>query len=248
MLRTIVRVLLVLVVVLLLPRAAYAQRELLSPLGAKHTLALDQLSGFRASAVGGIVGGAGFAYAGPIGFARQSYTEAAFNNIGDTTVRTTTIWFAPSADFFVIESLSVGGLIEVSSTSGSIEIPINAATRQTNDLATTTNFTILPRVGYLIAFTERFGLWPRAGFGYAARQRPDPNNANDKNSTYGFLIDLDVGLIYRPVEPVYFRLGPELAFSLGASHSRTTGGTTISANASWFQFAALGGVGIFLDL
>jgi len=42
MLRTIVRVLLVLVVVLLLPRAAYAQRELLSPLGAKHTLALRQ--------------------------------------------------------------------------------------------------------------------------------------------------------------------------------------------------------------
>ena len=64
----------------------------------------------------------------------------------------------------------------------------------------------------------------------------------------GFLLDLDVGFLYRPVEPVFFRLGPEMAFSLGASHSATNGGTTFTANASFWQLAVLGGVGIFLDL
>src|ERR1700733_12558279 len=146
MMRTIVRILLATTLAVLLalaPKQVLAQRELIAPMGAKHTLALDQLSGFRASAVNGINGAAGFSYAGPIGFAHQSYSETGFNNAGDTTVRTTTFWLAPSVDFFIIDNLSLGGLVEISTTSGSVDRPVNAATTQTTDLPSTLNFTFL---------------------------------------------------------------------------------------------------------
>src|SRR5262249_8193411 len=91
-------------------------------MGAKYTLVIDQLSGFRASAFGGN----GFSYAGPIGIMHQSYTAARFNNTGDDVTRTTTFWIAPSADIFLFNfPLSLGALIEISSTSGSVDVQRN---------------------------------------------------------------------------------------------------------------------------
>ena len=247
MLRTIVR-LLAFVLVFTSARAAFAQRELLTTMGAKHTLAIDQVAGFR-------VNSSGFSYAGPIGFATQSYTETGFGNGngngGDTTVKTTSFWFAPSADFFIIDHLSLGGLIELTTQSQSITTNPNANATTTTDQPTTTGFAFIPRIGYLFALSDRFGIWPRGGLGYASRQTlaADNNpNVQLKNTQYGFLLDIDVGFIYRPVEPVFFRLGPELSTTLGASHSLTRNGTTFTANASIFQFAVLGGVGAFFEL
>jgi hypothetical protein len=61
-------------------------------------------------------------------------------------------------------------------------------------------------------------------------------------------MDFDVGFLWRPINAVFFRLGPETAITLGASHSATTGGVTTSANASFFQIGVLGGVGVMIDL
>jgi hypothetical protein len=250
--RMIARILLVLAV-LSLPRAASAQREPANKLGARSTLAIDQIAGFRAGAINGPSGALGFTYAGPIGFAHQSYSLNGLggnngNGSGNATYSTNTFWLAPSADYFVIDGLSVGGLFEISSVSGSLETQLNSGLSQTTDLATTTNIAFVPRVGYMVALSDRWGIWPRGGLGYASRQAVDPANTNAKLTTSGFLMDIDVGFIYRPTEMVYFRLGPELAFTLGASHSATVGGTTLSANASVFQLALLGGVGVMFDL
>jgi hypothetical protein len=248
MARTIVR-LLTCALVLFTTRAAFAQRELLNPMGQKYTLAIDQIAGFRAGAVNGFGGGFGFAYAGPFGFAHQTYTETRFNNTGDDKINTNSFWISPSADFFIIDGLSIGGLIEVSTTSGSTDRQLNNGVVQTFDIATTTNFTFLPRVGYLYGFNDRFGIWPRGGIGYASRQFTDPTvNVTNKASAYGLLLDIDVGFVWRPVEPVYFHVGPELATTLGASHSVTNGGTTTTANASVLQFAILCGMGAFFQL
>jgi hypothetical protein len=241
MLRTIVR-LLAFVLVFASAPAAFAQRELLNTMGAKHTLSIDQVAGFR-------VNTSGFSYAGPIGFATSSYSETGFNNTGDTTTKTTTFWLAPSADYFVIDHLSVGGLIELTTTSQSITRPINPNTQQTTDLPTTTGISFIPRVGYLFAISDRFGIWPRGGLGYASRQTASADaNSTTKSTIYGFVLDLDVGFLYRPVESVFFHLGPELTTTLGASHSATANNTTLTANASIFQFAVLGGVGAFFEL
>src|SRR5882762_6194404 len=98
----------------LTPSQAHAQHDLLSKPGQRGQLAIDSLMGFRIGASSGI------AYAGPLGFALQSYTEHDLgnnNNNNETTVHQTTFWFAPEADYFVIDHLSVGGLIEIASTS-----------------------------------------------------------------------------------------------------------------------------------
>jgi hypothetical protein len=245
--RTTARILLAVAVLLLLPTEAFAQRELLNPMGSKYTLVIDQLSGFRASAFNG---GAGFSYAGPIGIMHQSYTQHRFNNTGDDVTRTTTIWLSPSADIFLFDfPLSIGALFEISSTSGSFDRQQgNTNTTVTTDLATTTSITFLPRVGYLFSINDRFGIWPRGGIGYASRQTTNPADPTTKESVNGFVTEVDVGFLWRPVESVFLRLGPEVAFSLGASHTATTGGTSTSADASVFQIGILGGLGVMFSL
>ena len=231
------------VAVLLLPATAVAAE--LTPMHGSSLLVIDQISGFRA----GAFGGPGFSYAGPIGVMHQSYTSARFNGTGDDVTRTTTFWIAPSADFVFSFGLSVGGLIELSSTSGSVDRQNgNGNTTVTNDLPTTTSFTFLPRVGYLFAIGDNFAIWPRGGIGYASNQTADPNNPDTKSSVSSAIIDIDVGFLWRPVEYVFFRLGPEAAFSLGGSHSTTARGTTLSANASLWQIGILGGVGAMFSL
>jgi hypothetical protein len=240
----------VLLIPLLIPAEALAQRDA-NAMGSKYTLSVDQLAGFRIGAVNAGVGSAnGFSYAGPIGVVHQSYTEHRFNNTGDDVTRTTTIWFAPSADIFVFDfPLSIGALFEISSTSGSLERQRNGTgITDTFDLATTTNITFLPRIGYLIVIADRFGIWPRGGVGYASRQLADPNNPGDKFGAHGFITDIDVGFLWRPVDNVFLRLGPEIAFSLGGSHTATAGGTTTSADASIFQIGLLGGIGVMFNL
>lgn len=223
-------------------RGAFAQRELLNTMGAKHTLSIDQVAGFR-------INSSGLSYAGPIGFSTRSDTATSFqNNGGDSTLKTTTFWLSPSADYFVIDHLSLGAAFELSTTSQSIQQPTNQNATQTFDLPTTTSVAFVPRIGYLFAITDRFGIWPRGGIGYASRQLVSADNDRVKETTYGFIFDVDVGFLYRPVESVFLHVGPELTTTLGASHSRTNNGTTLTANASLFQFAVLSGVGVFFDL
>jgi hypothetical protein len=232
-----------------LPTEAFAQRELLNPMGSKYTLVIDQLSGFRVGAFG--QNNYGFSYAGLVGIVHQSDSERV---IGpgvplDGVARTTTIWLAPSADIFLFNfPLSLGALFEISSTSGSVDA-VQGGVIRTNDLPTTTSITFLPRVGYLFAINDRFGIWPRGGLGYASRQQTDPTNFQNRFTLSGFVTDIDVGFLWRPVEAVFFRLGPEIAFSLGASHSATNAaGVTTSADASIFQIGLLGGIGVMFSL
>jgi hypothetical protein len=223
-----------------LTREAHAQREILTPLGGKGTLAIDQLSGFRISSLGGV------SYAGPIGFAVQSQGE---NGTGGAQVTNhyTTFWIAPSADYFVIDHLSIGGILEIMSTSISQDIRPNAnAGTTTVSLPGTTNISFIPRVGWMFGITDRFGIWPRLGLGYASRQTAV--NGDNKDTLSGFLIDLDVGFIYRITENFFLRAAPQLTFGLGPTHSTTVGTTTFSNDASFFQFAGVAGLGVMWDL
>ena len=58
----------------------------------------------------------------------------------------------PGVDYFLIKQLSLGVFLGVESQSQS-------------GLSTTT-YAIGPRVGYDIAFSDRFSIWPRVGFSY----------------------------------------------------------------------------------
>jgi hypothetical protein len=227
---------------------ARAQSDIHTPLGARKTLVLDELSGFRASTIGGV------SYAGPIGISFQSITldTPSANpqaSSGSSTTHYTNVWFAPSADYFVIDHLSIGGLIEITSTSANVSTTVFNTTTTTS-LPTVTNVTFIPRVGWMFNVTDRFGIWPRAGLGYAVRSgaSTDPTAAAGTTDTYSaFIIDLDVGFLYRINQTFFVSGRPEFTFGPG-SHSETTGNTTVSLGATFFQFAMVGGLGIMLDL
>ena len=223
--------------------ATPASAELLTPTGGKGQLVLEQVAGFRA---GGAAGpdSSGLSYAGFLGFNYSKYSQDDNTGGGYTAYRYTSFWIAPSADFFVIDHLSIGGLIEVSTTSSVRDRKDNAnAGVSSTDQPTTTNFTILPRVGWMFGIGDRFGIWPRVGAGFASRQTAiDPNT---KTTFSGFILDADVSFILRVNETFFVNLTPEFSF-LPGSASVTNGPNTLSVSASYMSFSVLGGIGVIL--
>jgi hypothetical protein len=223
------------------PGAAQARDLLVAP-GTKGQLSFDQISGFRATLLDG------FGYSGLLGgrYDRQSVDV----RDGKRVVSSLSLWIAPSADYFVIDHLSLGGLVEVTRTSASVEFPINPNTTQTVDLPTTLSFTILPRVGYMLSPSNRFAIWPRIGAGYFTKQEVDSSNnpaASTRAAFSGVIVDLDVGLLYRPTEEFFLRAAPEIAFSVAGSRSSETNGVKTSVDASFFQAGLSAGIGVLID-
>ncbi len=226
-----------------LPRAARAE-EIDVQFGAKKQLVIGELAGLRLSP-------AGTSFAGPLGISFGSVSQDIFGSTGTLKTSYTTFWFAPSADIFVIDRLSVGGFIEVSSTSSSYETPqAGTSTKLTIDLPSTTTFAALARVGYMIPFGQRWGIWPRAGIGFHSTQTIiDPAALQPSRDTFsGLYLGLDVNGLWRASEHVYFVLAPEVLVSPGGSHTARTGGVERSADASAFQFAIRTGFGVLFDL
>lgn len=228
-------------------REASALPEPAGPMGARGQLAIDQISGFRARTDGSI------SYYGPVGFSINSFTATNLDGSGDTTYHNTSFWLAPSADYFVIDNLSVGGLFEFSSTSTSADFKDRFGVVNTISLPSQTSFTLLPRVGYLIPLGNRFGIWPRGGIGYVSRQQlvPDNNIRAEFNDTFhAILLDVDVGFLFRLTDSFFIKAAPDMAFSFGGSHSETPPTTNITrtADANVFQFALVTGIGGMFDL
>lgn len=216
--------------------------DLLTPTGGKGQLVLEQIAGFRA---GGAPGGSGFTFAGFLGFNYGRYSQD--NPLGGySATNYTSFWVAPSADFFVIDHLSIGGLVELSLTSSSFDVKQTPTAPVVNtSLPTTTNFTILPRVGWMFPIGDRFGIWPRIGAGFASRQTSSARDPNDKTTFSGFVLDGDVSFILRVNETFFINLTPEFTF-LPGSASVTNGVQTTSVSASYTSFSILGGIGVIL--
>jgi hypothetical protein len=199
--------------------ASHAVERAYLPLGTKHTLVLDDLSGFRASTVGGV------AYAGPIGFSTSSYNVNVFGAngtvAGTDTINSTTLWVAPSADYFLLEHLSIGGVIELAyNTSNYNQTIYNTTTH--NPLPPTTSFTVIPRAGWMFDLARHWGVWPRLGLGFGVLQenaisQAGAGNATTASTSTTFLLDVDVGVIYRMDPRFFLRAGPDFTWGPGAS-------------------------------
>jgi hypothetical protein len=238
---------------LLTPRTARAQRQLLTPTGGKGTLAIDNITGLRVNAFTGI------SYAGPLGISTQRYSvDPVAPGDPNQTFHSTTIWLAPAADYFLIDHLSIGGFVELASVSGSVDSSLPGVGTVNNDLPTTTNFTLLPRIGYLIPIGDRFAIWPRGGIGYAYRGTSSLTGVGGRGGGGGFVtnkesfsalvIDVNVDFLFRINETFFLVGAPEVGASLGGSHTNTQGGIQRSSNANVLQFSVLTGLGIFFDL
>jgi hypothetical protein len=239
--------------------SASAQRELLTKPGQKGQVVIDQISGFRGG-VAGVLGSQNelaptLQYYGPIGFAIQRYSQVDANfTMNSDNVTATTFWFAPSADVFVINHLSIGGMVEVAYTSNSVSEPTGNARSVNVNVPSNTSFGIMPRVGWMFALTDRWAVWPRFSLGYASSAVGSiPNNAGTAaiggSSIYGLAIDADVGVLFRVNESFFIRLAPEVGWiPAGTNATINPRGQTETTSADYLDFTLTGGIGVMFEL
>lgn len=216
-----------------------AQRELLTKAGEQGTIAIDQISGFRVSSLGG------FSYAAPVGVTYQSLHTEGVGGGPAVTQKSTTFFLAPSFDVFAFDKFSIGALVELAWQNASVELtpPGGAATKL--DVPATTSFTLLPRLGYLFRVGDRVAIWPRLGVGYGSRQEAV---GTTKVSTGALLLDVDVGLLYRINETFYLRLAPQITLApTGSTSQPAAGGGSLSGDTTFFVFSSTVGFGLFWD-
>jgi hypothetical protein len=229
------------IILILWSRPARAERELIVPFHESGHLVLDQLSGMRINPANG------FSYAGPVGIAfRSTKADSIVPGAPGSETSTTSIWLAPSADIFVTDHLSVGGLIEVGHTWGAIE----GGGRRV-ELPGTMSLTFMPRVGFYVPLGDRIGIWPRAGFGWSSIESVSflsTGSAPTRETFRAMLLDVDLSLVYRFGETFFMRAGPEVGVTLGGRRTEETAGTNAGGGASVLQISGVVGFGMNLEL
>lgn len=116
---------------------------------------------------------------------------------------TTSVQLRPAIDYFIVDNLSLGGFIGLDYTS--------------NPNGHTTTFAIGPRVGYNLAFSERFSVWPKVGFSYSTtsvsqdlnEQQPGPTISRNDSSN-ALALNLFVPIMFHPVQHFFLGFGPAL--------------------------------------
>jgi hypothetical protein len=145
---------------------------------------------------------------------RLSIESDSVNNNGGST---TTFDLAPAVDYFVIQSLSLGGQVQFTHTSRS---PGNGGTSETTDL-----FGIGPRIGYNIPISDLFSFWPKVGVTY---QHGSFGNTSESK----FSIGAFAPLLLHPAPHFFVGLGPNFSTDLSNSVSTPAGpaGASVSGD------------------
>jgi hypothetical protein len=123
----------------------------------------------------------------------------------------TTLLLRPAVDYFIADSISVGGFLGVEYTSA----PGGSSTA----------VSVGPRVGYNLPLAERFSLWPKIGFSFASTsQETDdvgPIEGEDETST-SIQLNLFAPFMFHPVEHFFLGFGPALDVDLSGDNKATT--------------------------
>ena len=230
-----------LLVVLSWSRTARAERELIVPFHEGGHVVLDQLSGLRIDPT------SGFAYAGPVGIASRSTKSDSVTPGGPASeTSTTSLWFAPSADFFVTDHLSLGGRIEDRSYLGCVRErgPTRRAPRSDVD-------GVPPARRLLRPVRRSHRDRPRAGLGWSSVESVtflSTGSAPSRETFRAMILDVDLSLVYRFGETFFMRAGPEVGVTLGGRRTVETGGTSAGGGASVLNISGVVGFGMNLEL
>lgn len=139
-------------------------------------------------------------------------------------------------DYTVIPNLTIGAAFGLGYTSvtGKQKVSGGGQTVETtSEPPGATTIFIAPRVGYLIDFSDNFGIWPRAGVTIARTSSTDERvnaqgaTVETENSEFGLWATIEAPLVISPADHFAFTAGPFLDFPLTSSQKSKTGGTTV---------------------
>jgi hypothetical protein len=155
-----------------------------------------------------------FGLKGEVAFSSDATFAAEHVSNGRTTVQ-----FAPAADVFVIDGLSVGGFIAFEYN----KLGDNDGTR----------FSIGPRVGYNYSFTNLLSFWPKLGFAYAHTSSDYNVSQNDLSSGKrtghdSLALSLYAPVMIHPTTHFFGGLGPFLDVDLAGSDRVTAYGIRLT--------------------
>jgi hypothetical protein len=127
----------------------------------------------------------------------------------------TVLVLRPALDFFVVDSISVGGFVGVEYASA----PGGSSTA----------VSIGPRVGYNALLSDRLSIWPKIGFAIARTSQTDEGatlpsgvvvGSNDEANT-SVQLNLFVPVVFHPVDHFFLGLGPALDQDLSGDNKAT---------------------------
>jgi hypothetical protein len=133
---------------------------------------------------------------------------------------TTTVQLAPAFDYFVAPDVSIGGFLGFNySTAGD-----NSSSR----------FSIGPRVGYNIPFSDLISFWPKLGFSYANTSTTvvipiSPTvSQSQTNSASAFALNLYAPVMFHPATHFFAGFGPFLDTDLSGDAKTTVFGAKLT--------------------
>jgi hypothetical protein len=132
----------------------------------------------------------------------------------------TELTLAPAVDYFVIPNLSVGGFISLDYAKSG---PAN-----------TTIFSIGPRVGYNVPFSDLFSVWPKIGFSFAHTTNSSSaaitqnESIDNTTSSNGITLNLFVPVMVHPAEHFFAGFGPFLDAGLSGDNKFTRYGLKLT--------------------
>jgi len=138
----------------------------------------------------------------------------ASTSVSDVDGSTTTITLRPAVDYFLIDNLSLGGFIGLDYVKAS------------GSHATT--FAIGPRVGYNLAFSDRFTVWPKLGFSYSTTDvstevSTGPNTSTSTGASGSHIaLNVFVPVLFHLVPHFFVGFGPALDTDLSGDARVTT--------------------------
>jgi hypothetical protein len=124
----------------------------------------------------------------------------------------TNIAIIPSADYFIIPNLSIGGIIGVATGTSAVA----------NVSGDSTTFVVGPRIGYVIPFAEQFALWPRLGVEYI---HTSISAVGGDVTVSSVPLILDVPVLWEPA--AHFFLGAGLLVATELSRSASGGNLSV---------------------
>lgn len=127
---------------------------------------------------------------------------------------TTSVKLFPAIDYFVIDNVTFGGFMSFEHTS----------TPGTPSGKSTT-FGIGPRVGYNLAFSERFSFWPKLGLSYTHTSlKTDPVGPvpGFDSSNSHLTLNVFAPVLFHPVKHFFVGLGPGFDTDLTGDAKQTT--------------------------